>query len=181
LLVVVAVWRALSLDDTFGAVWMGMIAYFLYNAASSSLEQERVAHAVAGVRAGSLMSTQFRAAHPRATLASIVQEHMLPHNARAVAVVDGGRLLGLVSIADLRKVEQRDWSETPVERVMTTAADLPLVSPGSRLMTAIERFGSSDLPAIPVVDDGVLVGMLEREAVASYVRMREMLGLDTRR
>jgi CBS domain-containing protein len=64
---------------------------------------------------------------------------------------------------------------------MTPAADLPTLSPGSRLITAIERFGSSELPAIPVVEDGRLVGMLEREAVASYVRMREMLGLDTRR
>jgi CBS domain-containing protein len=106
---------------------------------------------------------------------------MLPYNARAVAVVEGERLAGLVTIADLRKVEQRDWADTPVERVMTPAAELPALSPGSRLMTAIERFGSSDLPAIPVVDEGVLVGMLEREAVASYVRMRETLGLDTRR
>jgi hypothetical protein len=48
-------------------------------------------------------------------------------------------------------------------------------------MTAIERFGSGDMPAIPVVEDGVLVGMLEREAVAGYVRMREMLGFDPRR
>jgi CBS domain-containing protein len=181
LLVLFGVWRAFAHNDAFGAVWMGMIAYFLYNAASSSIEQERVAHAVSGVRAGSLMTTQFRAVHPRASLSDVVQTHMLPHNARAVAVVDGPRLLGLVTIADLRKVEQRDWSETPVERVMTPASELPAISPSSRLMTAIERFGSSDVPAIPVVEDEVLVGMLEREAVASYVRMREMLGLDTRR
>ena len=181
LLVAFGVWRGIAQNDAFGAVWMGMIAYFLYNAASSSIEQERVAHAVSGVRVGSLMTAQFRAVHPRASLADVVQVHMLPYNARVVAVVDGERLLGLVTISDLRKVEQRDWAETSVERVMTPAGDLPALSPSSRLMTAIERFGGSDLPAIPVVEDGILVGMLEREAVASYVRMREMLGLDTRR
>ncbi len=181
LLVVFGVWRAFAQNDTFGAVWMGMIAYFLYNAASSSLEQDRVAHAVGGVRVGSLMTTQFRAVHPRSTLTDLVEIHMLPHNARAVAVVDGEHLAGVVTIADLRKVEQREWGTTPVERVMTPASDIPSVSPGSRLMTAIERFGGSELPAIPVVEDGVLVGMLEREAVVSYVRMREMLGLDARR
>jgi CBS domain-containing protein len=127
------------------------------------------------------MTTQFRAVHPRTSLAELVDVHMLPHNARALAVVDGARLHGVVTIADLRKVPQTEWGATPVERVMTPAADLPALAPGSRLMTAIERFGSSDLPAIPVVEDGVLAGMLEREAVASYVRMREMLGLDTRR
>jgi hypothetical protein len=48
-------------------------------------------------------------------------------------------------------------------------------------MTAIERFAGSELPALPVVEDGRLVGMLERDAVLTHVRMREMLGLDGRR
>jgi len=181
LLVAVGVWRAIGLDDTFGAVWMGFIAYFLYNAASTSLQQERLAASVSGVRVAPLMTTQFQAVDPRMSLAALVNEHMLPHNARAVAVVQNERFAGLVTIADLRKVEQHDWAVTTVDRVMTPARDIPAVSPESRLMTAIERFGGGELPAMPVVQDGVLVGMLEREAVLGYVRMREMLGLDTRR
>jgi len=175
------IWRAFAQGDSFGGVWMGMIAYFLYNAASSSLEQENVAAAVSGVRVGSLMTLQFSAAHPRSSIAELVEVHLLPHNARAVAVVDGSRLVGIVTIADLRKVPQSEWGTTPVERVMRPASDLPSVSPGSRLITAIERFGASDLPVLPVIEDDTLVGMLEREAVGSYVRMREMLGLDSRR
>ncbi len=181
LLVVFGVWRGITQEDTFGGLWMGLIAYFLYTAASQSLEQERVAATVSGVRVGPLMTTQFRAVHPRSTVAELVEREMLPHNARVIAVVDGGRFTGLVTIGDLRKVAQRDWGSTPVESVMVPASAVPSVSPGSRLMTAIERFGSGDMPAIPVVEDGVLVGMLEREAVAGYVRMREMLGLDPRR
>ncbi len=181
LLVLFGAWRAMAQEDTFGALWMGFIAYFLYNAASQSLEQERIAAAVSGVRVGSLMTAQFRAVGPRSTIADLVEGQMLPFNARAVAVVDGERLSGMVTIGDLRKVDQQEWRTTPVERVMTPASAVPTVSPGSRLMTAIERFASGELPAMPVVEEGVLVGMLDREAVASYVRMREMLGLDTRR
>lgn len=177
LLVAYGIWRALAQQDSFGGIWMGMIAYFLYTAASSALEQERVAVAVQGVRVSSLMSTTFDAVRSATSLAELVEVHLLPHNARAVAVVDSDRLLGLVTIGDLRKVEQSAWPSTTVEKVMTPAADLATVSPGSRLMTAIERFTSADLPVLPVVEDGALVGMLEREAVVSYVRMREMLGL----
>lgn len=181
LLVLFGVWRAMAQEDTFGALWMGFIAYFIYNAASQSLEQERIAAAVSGVRVGSLMTSQYRAVDPRSTIADLIERQMLPFNARVVAVIDGERLAGMVTIGDLRKVDQQEWRTTPVERVMTAAGDVPTVSPGSRLLTAIERFGSGELPAMPVVEEGVLVGMLEREAVASYVRMREMLGLDTRR
>ncbi len=180
LLVAFGVWRIFQLDDTFGGIWMGLIAYFLYNAASQSIEQERIAAAVSGVRVASLMTTQFRVVDPRASVADAVEVHMLPYNARGIAVVDGDRLVGVVSIGDLRKVPRDEWASVAVERVMTSASDIAPLSPGSRLMTAIERFTASDVPVLPVVEDGALVGMLEREAVISYVRMREMLGLDRR-
>ncbi len=177
LLLLVGVWRAFVDGDVFGGVWMGMIAYFLYMAASSSLQQERVATAVQGVNVGALMTQQFLSVHPRTPLAELVYGQLVPHNARAVAVVDGDRLTGLVTIADLQKVEQAAWPQTPVEEVMTPASQLPVVSPTTRLMTAIEGFAASAAPALPVIQNGMLVGMLDREAVASYVRMRETLGL----
>lgn len=181
LLFVGGIARSLAEGDPFSAVWMALIAYFLYTAASSALEQERISTAVAGVRVGAIMTTEFRAVPPGISIADLVDRYLLPFNTRSVAVVDGRRLEGLVTIADLRKVEQRAWGTTRVEAVMTPARELPEVSPSSRLMTAIERFAGSDLPALPVLDEGELVGMLEREAVLSYVRMRDMLGLDGRR
>ncbi len=147
LLFLFGIWRAIVLEDAVAAVWMGMIAYFLYTAASGALEQERVAGAVRGVRVASLMSQEFRVVHPRTPLAELVYAHVLPHNARAVAVVDGRALHGLVTIADLQKVDQGAWPTTPVEDVMTPASRLPVVSPGSYLMTAIERFATSTAPA----------------------------------
>lgn len=177
LLLLVAIWQAFTEQNAFAGVWMGMIAYFLYTAASSSLEQERVANAVQGVRVGSIMTQQYFSVRSRTPLAELVYGQLLPHNARAVAVLDGEHLAGLVTIGDLQKVDQAAWPSTPVEEVMTPASQLPSVSPGSRLMTAIERFAASAAPVLPVIEDGVLVGMLDREAVASYVRMREMLGL----
>ena len=70
---------------------------------------------------------------------------------------------------------------TPVDEVMTPAAELPSVTPDDQLTTALERFGASDIPLLPVLSGGRLVGLLYRESVVGYVRMREMLGLDARR
>jgi Zn-dependent protease/CBS domain-containing protein len=181
LLFLAAIWLFFSESLAANGIWIALIAYFLYNAASQSLEQERVTSAVAGVSVATLMATQFNAVHPRTSLADLAFVHMLPNNARAVAVVDGGRLIGMVTIADLRKVDQQAWPQTRAESVMRPASAIPSVKPSSRLMTAIERFSATDLPVLPVEEDDVLVGMLEREAVGSYVRMREMLGLDARR
>jgi len=181
LLVLVAAWRVFFLDDTFGGLWTAMIAYFLWNAATASIAQERVTSVVAGMQVGPLMERQFLAVPRTTTIADLVDKHMLPNNARAVAVADSGRLHGIVSIGDLRKVAQAQWASTSVMEAMTPASVIPVLTPTSRLMTALERFGASDLPMLPVMEDGALVGILDREAVLSHVRMREMLDLDRRR
>ena len=159
----------------------GFIAYFVWNAASASLQQERLASAVGGATVGPLMSTDFRSTPPGVMVGQVIRDIVLPMNLRAVPVVSGDRLLGLVAIGDLRKVEQDLWPTTPVEQVMTPASELASVSPNDPLGTALERFGATDLPLLPVIKDGRLVGVLYREAVIGYVRMREMVGLQGRR
>ena len=90
-------------------------------------------------------------------------------------------MVGLVTIGDLRKVEQERWSVTPVDEVMTRIEDLPAVSPEDPLTTALERFGATELPLLPVMSGRSLAGLLFKESVIGYVRMREMLGLEGRR
>jgi Zn-dependent protease len=181
LLVVAGVLLALRLDATINGIWLAFIAYFLWNAATSTLQQERVASVIGGARVGPLMTTDFRSTSPGITVGQLIRDLVLPLNLRAIPVVSGERLLGLVAIGDLRKVDQGRWAETPIEAVMTPASELPTVLPDDPLSAALERFAATDLPLLPVVTDGRLVGLLYRESVIGYVRMREMLGLEGRR
>lgn len=165
-----------------GGLWMGLIAYFLYGAASQTLQQERVVQAVGAARVSQLATTEFQTVPSAVSIGQLVREVMLPHNLRAIPVTqDGGRFAGIVTIGDLRKVDQDQWPATPVDAVMTHAAAIPTVTMNDALAAALDKFGE-DLPLLPVVDDGgALVGLLHRESVVGYVRMREMLGVDGRR
>jgi Zn-dependent protease/CBS domain-containing protein len=162
-------------------LWFGLIAYFLWNAASSSLQQERITSVVGGAKVGPLMTTDFKSTSPGAMVGQVIRDLVLPMNLRAIPVVSGDRFIGLVAIGDLRKVDQGRWAETPVEAVMTPAAELPTVLPDDPLGTALERFGATELLLLPVVKDGHLVGILYRESVIGYVRMQEMLSVEGRR
>ena len=163
-----------------GGLWMGLIAYFLYGAATQTLQQERVTSAVGGARVGQLMATEFVAVPRSVSIGTLVRDHLLPNNLRAVPVVDAGLFAGLVTINDLRKVEQEQWPTTPVSAVMTPASEVPTVAADEPLAVALDRFGP-DLPLLPVVADGVLRGLLHRDSVLGYVRMRETVGFDGRR
>src|SRR6185503_14192913 len=136
---------------------MGLIAYFLYGAATQTLQQERITSAVGGARVGQLMTTEFVAVPCGTSISTLVRDHLLPNNLRAIPVVDGGAFAGLVTINDLRKAEQEQWPTTPVSTVMTPASEVPTVEPSDPLAVALERFGP-DLPLMPVVENGVLRG-----------------------
>ena len=174
------IYEVIVLHEASG-LWLGLIAYFLWNAASSSLQQERITSVVGGAKVGPLMTTDFKSTPPGVMVGQVIRDFVLPMNLRAIPVVGGDRFIGLVTIGDLRKVDQARWAETPVEAVMTPASELPTVSPDDPLGTALERFGTTELPLLPVVKDGHLVGVLYRESVIGYVRMQEMLSAEGRR
>lgn len=180
LMVVYGASRVLD-GEAVSGLWIGLIAYFLYSAATQTLQQERVSAAVGTVRIGQLMTTDFRSAPAGIPIGQLIRDIVLPHNLQAIPVVANDRLVGVVTIADLRKVEQDQWATTPVDAVMTQVSDLATVSPEDQLVAALDRFGTGDVPLLAVVDHGKLVGVLYRESVVGYVRMREMLGFDSRR
>lgn len=167
--------------EAMSGLWLGLIAYFLYGAASQALQHERVSAVIGSVRVGQLMTTDFRSVPAGTSIGQLIRDVVLPHNLQAIPVVQGERLAGLVTIADLRKVEQDQWPATRVDTVMTPVSELATVSPDEPLVAALDRFGGGDLPLLPVVDRESLVGVLYRESVVGYVRMREMLGFDARR
>ncbi len=180
LMVVYGVSRALD-GEAMTGLWMFLIAYFLYGAASQALQQERVTAAVGSVRVAQLMTTNFRSAPAGISIGQLIRDVVLPNNLQAIPIVAHDRLVGLVRITDLRKVEQDQWATTSVDAVMTPVAEVATVTPDEQIVAAIERFGGGDVPLLPVVDHGSLVGVLFRDAVVGYVRMQETLGLDARR
>ena len=152
--------------------WPLLLAYFLYNAATQSLRQERLGGLVAGTRVAPLMNTTFAAADPRSSVATVVRDLMLPRSLRAVPVVANQDFLGLMTTDDVRKIDHERWATTPVEQVMTPSASLAKLGPDDDLSKALERFG--DAVVLPVVRDGRLVGLLDRDGVVNYIRMRDL-------
>lgn len=78
---------------------------------------------------------------------------------RHVPIVDGGKLVGIVSDRDLRRAQGRGLSlHAAIRELMTWQ---PVTAPsGERLTYAAERMLEHKISALPVTDDGKLVGIL---------------------
>lgn len=177
LLLLFGIFRMFQWGDTFGGAWSALIAYFLYNAAGAAIQQDRTVALLGDVKVSSLMRSDIRSVPASVTIGTLVREHVMPLNLSAVPVSEGERIVGVVTVPALRGIAHERWDATLVRDVMTSVDALPSLSPDDTLVAALERFGDSDLPALPVLHRSMLVGLLHREALSGYLRMRESLGL----
>lgn len=79
---------------------------------------------------------------------------MRGHNLSGLAVVDAGRLVGMVSTTDLLGAD----SQQPVSAVMAT--DVPALSPDTSVREAAAAMAESGYARLPVVEDERLIGVI---------------------
>ncbi|NOT36040.1 MAG: CBS domain-containing protein [Saprospiraceae bacterium] len=102
-----------------------------------------------------------------------VKEILINHRIHHVPVVEGKKLVGLVTTYDLFKLEvdHKDYGTTKVSDVMTKK--LAFIEPGDKVGTAAEIFMEHLFHAVPVVQDGDLVGIVTSFDVLKYEYNKE--------
>ncbi len=99
-------------------------------------------------------------------------ETMARENARAVAVLDGGAVAGVLSEKDIVQkcvAKGLDVAGTPVSAIMS--ADPVTVDAGDTVAHAIEKMIAGDFHHLPVLDGGALIGMVYSDDIPEEYRM----------
>jgi Zn-dependent protease/CBS domain-containing protein len=157
-------------------IWLIFIGWFLLNAAEASYRQLAVPRLqYRPVRA--LMQTRPVVVPVDLSVADLVEQYMLGQGLRAVMVADDGRIAGLVSLTDVKKLPPDQWPGTPLRAVMTPSAHLVVVTPETSLQEALARLAERDVNQLPVVSEGSLVGMLSRADVIGFLQIYQDLGI----
>lgn len=159
-------------------LWLAFIGWFLSSAAQATSRQTEIQARLRGVEVSSLMNRRPLTIDPNARLSSVVDEYILRHAVRALPVVeDGGELIGMVTLQEIRNLPKEEWTETPVRFAMVRAADLHTATPGTSLEEALRLMGEHDVNQLPVVEGDRLVGLLSRNNVIRFLQVREELGV----
>jgi Zn-dependent protease/CBS domain-containing protein len=166
--------------DFLGGLWTAFIGWFLNSAAESTRQQQALQEHLRGIHVANVMDSQPTLVEPGLSVHDFVFDHVLQRGERAVLVTQGGRLLGLASITDAKRVPQAEWSTTPVGQVMTRVP-LRSIAATADLSVALKLLTENGLNQLPVVDDGRVLGMLTRADVLRFLQFRDDLGLTASR
>jgi len=106
------------------------------------------------------------------TLDEVVDGHLLATRHTSVAVVDGARFVGMLSLTDLADTPRPDWSTTRVADVV--APDPPRAQVGWSIEDAVRLMDEADTDVLAVVDpQDRFVGLV---TTADLVRLDQILG-----
>jgi len=164
--------------DFFNGLWLAFIGWFLQQAAASSQAQENFQHALRNVTVGQVMQRQHPQVSGLLTLRQLVDNNILNEGQRYFCVTDPqGNLQGCLTLQDITQVPQEQWAFTSLAKVAVPMNRMIVVAPGTPLLDALQTMDRKDVSKVPVMQDNQVVGVLSREDVLHYVRLRAELGL----
>jgi CBS-domain-containing membrane protein len=135
--------------------------------------KESIAH----LRVSDIMRTGVVTVEEGTTLRTLVDEFFLKYHYNAYPVLHEGRLIGIVTLADVKRVDRDDWSIVTVERVMRDDMVRLALRPydsADRVVDLIMRKGAGRLPVLD--DTGAVVGLVTRGDLMEALKLMTTLG-----
>jgi Zn-dependent protease/predicted transcriptional regulator len=162
--------------NVLNGIWIGFIGWFLLSAAQSANTQGMLQATLRGITVAEVMNPTPPEVPATVTLQELVDEYFLPHGLRYALVMQDDQLAGMITLSDIRHVPQEQWNSTPVERAMVPLSRLHVVAPQQSLNDVLPLMAGRDVNQLPVVQNGVPVGVVSRDGVMRYLEVRRSLG-----
>lgn len=159
-----------------GGIWLLVLGWFLQNAAAATQAQSSMQALLRGVAVGRALRRDCARLAGKTTLDQLVREEILGAGRRCFFVTDDGRLQGLVTLHEVKAVPAERWAEVHADEVMVPADRLRTVSPDDDLLRALEIMDDANVAQLPVVANDGLLGVISREQILHYIRVRAELG-----
>jgi Zn-dependent protease/CBS domain-containing protein len=165
------------LGSFIGGLWMIFIGFFLHQAAQSGYMTAALKESIAHLRVSDIMRTGVVTVAAGTTLRTLVDEYFLKHHFNAYPVLHEGRLIGIVSLADVKRVDREDWSHVTVERVMRDDVAGFALHPYDQADRVVDLIMRKGIGRLPVLDDtGAVVGIVTRGDLMEALKLLATLG-----
>ncbi|MFP4439753.1 MAG: site-2 protease family protein [Chloroflexaceae bacterium] len=159
-----------------GGIWLAFVGWFLSNAATRSLQQVQVEDILDGVTAERLMRADVPTVAPDTTVSDLVQNYIMAMDERAFPVMENDRMVGLVTMEDVREIESNDRDSFTVGEIMTPAEELVTVASQEEAADALRKLIQRDVRQVPVLRNGVFVGMVRRRDIIHWLQLHSSGG-----
>ena len=162
-MIMLGAWDALR-GNWIGGIWLAFIGWFLLSAAQQTYIRTTLRSALAGMQAKDIMTSEVPTVPRDISLEDYVHEVL--HTGKRFHIVTGtGKPVGLVTLHTIQKVPRDEWASTSVQAVMHPTAEIHWAAPDEPALRVFERMLKENVSQLPVLADGLIVGIIGRESL----------------
>ncbi len=156
----------------FSGMWFALIGFFILMLSKLSYEQVVIKDALIGVKVGSFLVKKYLSVTPTFTVRQALTQ-FLQKGGEAYPVVKANRFKGLLLFKQLQKLPKKDRG-LKVEDVMVSSVNAGVVTTKTAAYPALIKMLKTQLDFLPVVENGKISGIVKREHIARYVKLKEV-------
>ena len=164
------------LQRWFDGMWLILIGWFLNDAARASYQQVLLRDALVGITARQVTDYASPLIPPHTNLMELVEQYVLPTGRSCFLISWGVDLEGMVTLQRIKKIPRTRWATTTAQDIMTPASKLKVAHADQDLLGVLQEMNGESANHIPVMEAGQVIGIINREDVARFLRTRAEFG-----
>jgi CBS domain-containing protein len=112
---------------------------------------------------------------PQLTVDAFVHDYVYRHRFKMFPVVEDGRLLGAVTLADVARVPPAEWARHRLAEFVVPCSDENCVAPAADVLEALKTMSHAGRSRLLVREDGRLCGILALKDVLQFFALKVQL------
>ena len=155
---------------SFNGLWLIFIGFFINGTSQAGLSQTIISEALGEMQVKDMMTRDVHAVEPDVSLQLLIEEWFNVFKHQGYPVTEDGKLVGIVTNEDVRKVAPEQRTTVTVGDVMEKA--LVHATPQEKASDALLNMSQNNVGRLPVVENGELVGIITRSDFNKVIQMR---------
>jgi Zn-dependent protease/CBS domain-containing protein len=159
-----------------GGLWWLLIGMFLNSAAQMSYRQLLTRRALEGEPVSRFMRRDPVTVPRSISIQELVDEYIYTHHYKMFPVVDGERLVGCVTTAEVKAVPRDEWARHTVGEIAQPCTEDNTLHPDADATHALALMHQSGLSRVLITEDGHLAGVLSLKDLMRFMALKLDLG-----
>jgi CBS domain-containing protein len=156
-------------------LWLIFIGMFLRGIAAAGYQEVMMKQSLDGVRVEEVMVEKVVTVDPDTPLNDLTEKFFFKHGHGGYPVVQDGKALGLVSLAQVKDVPNEERKTKTVGDVMVPLNEQIEIEPGDSLVAALKKMSEAGSGRLLVMQRGRMAGMITKTGLMRFFEMKQVL------
>ena len=160
------------MDRSVGGLWTLVIGMFVRSAARSSYRQLLFRRALEGVPVRKFMVADTVTLEPATSIEKLVEDYIYRYHFKLYPVVDGGKLVGCVTLDQVKELGREEWASHNVGELARGCSPENTIGPDEDVMKALALMQKTGRSRLLVAEGGKLAGVIAIKDIMGYIALK---------